>query len=286
MAQRGILREKGLNPHLLTMTATPIPRTMALTLYGELDASYLTDMPTGRKSVKTWLVPAVKRDGAYDWIHKQINQTHSQVFIICPFIENSENMQTVKAASSEFERLKREVFPDVRLGLLHGKLKSKEKDTILSAFRSNDYDILVATPVVEVGIDIPNATIILIEGSERFGLSQLHQLRGRVGRGDQQSYCLLFTTAESPTSLKRLAAMETMSQGAALAEFDLNLRGPGELYGQKQSGARMLKIASFSDIELLSEAKQAAATIFPMLNSYHELKEIILKIGSDTVVPD
>lgn len=209
------------------MTATPIPRTMALTLYGELDASYLTDMPTGRKSVKTWLVPAVKRDGAYDWIHKQINQTHSQVFIICPFIENSENMQTVKAASSEFERLKREVFPDVRLGLLHGKLKSKEKDTILSAFRSNDYDILVATPVVEVGIDIPNATIILIEGSERFGLSQLHQLRGRVGRGDQQSYCLLFTTAESPTSLKRLAAMETMSQGAALAEFDLNLRGPG-----------------------------------------------------------
>ena len=127
VAQRGILREKGLNPHLLTMTATPIPRTMALTLYGELDASYLTDMPTGRKSVKTWLVPAVKRDGAYDWIHKQINQTHSQVFIICPFIENSENMQTVKAASSEFERLKREVFPDVRLGLLHGKLKSKEK---------------------------------------------------------------------------------------------------------------------------------------------------------------
>lgn len=284
--QRGVLRDKGTNPHLLTMTATPIPRTMALTLYGELDSSYLTDMPKGRKSIKTWIVADEKRDGAYNWIRKQIKETDSQVFIICPFIKNSENMQTVKAASSEFERLKTEVFPDLRLGLLHGKLKAKEKDTILTSFRNKNYDILVATPVVEVGIDIPNATIMLIEGSERFGLAQLHQLRGRVGRGDKQSYCLLFTTGESQTSTKRLKAMETMSQGASLAEFDLNLRGPGELYGSQQSGTRMLKIASFSDIKLLSTAKQAATEFFPELEQYPTLEKMVVTKSGDNVVPD
>lgn len=284
--QRGILREKGENPHLLTMTATPIPRTVALTLYGELDVSYLTEMPKGRKLIKTWLVPAEKREGAYHWIRKQITETDSQVFIICPFIEESENMQTVKAATSEFNRLAKEVFPDLRLGLLHGKLKSKEKDEVLDAFRKRAFDILVATPVVEVGIDIPNATIIMIEGSERFGLAQLHQLRGRVGRGDKQSYCLLFTEATSESSLMRLKAMETMSQGAALAEFDLKMRGPGEIYGLRQSGNRMLKIASWGDLELLNTSKQAASTIFSELNSFPALKEKVVELTLPQVTPD
>jgi len=284
--QRGILRAKGENPHVLTMTATPIPRTIALTLYGELDSSYLTDMPKGRKSIKTWLVPNEKRDGAYTWIEREIVDNKSQVFIICPFIEQSENMQTVKAATLEFDRLKKEIFPNFKLAMLHGKLKAKEKDSVLTSFREKAFDILVATPVVEVGIDIPNATIMLIEGSERFGLSQLHQLRGRVGRGEKQSYCLLFTDSTSENSILRLKAMETMSQGAALAEFDLKVRGPGELYGTRQSGTRMLKIASFADTALLDEAKRAAVRIFPELSSHIILKEEIESLILSRVNPD
>src|SRR5205823_4563874 len=163
-----------------------------------LDISLINEMPKGRKLIKTWLVPPVKRNGAYEWIRKQVKETDSQIFLICPFIEESENMQTVKAAQKEYELLKTKVFPDLQLGLLHGKLKPKEKDQVLQDFRDKKYDILVATPVVEVGIDIPNATVIMIEAAERFGLSQLHQLRGRVGRGDKQSYCLLFTESKNP----------------------------------------------------------------------------------------
>ncbi len=279
VSQRGILREKGTNPHLLTMTATPIPRTMMLTLYRELDASYLTQMPKGRKIIKTWLVSEEKRRDAYTWIQKEIETTHSQVFIICPFIEQSETMQTVKSAVKEFEKLQ-ETFPTLGMGLLHGKLKAKEKDEVLRDFRDKKYQILVATPVVEVGIDIPNATIIVIEGSERFGLAQLHQLRGRVGRGEKQSYCLLFSEASSEKSLARLKAMESMHNGAELAEFDLTLRGPGDLFGTRQSGDRMLKIASFSDLELLQKAKNAAQLTEKNLSYYplllKEIKDLII----------
>lgn len=285
VSQRAILREKGESPHILTMTATPIPRTMALTLYGELDVSYLTDMPSGRKIIKTWLVPEEKRGPSYEWIKKQIKED-SQIFIICPFIEESENMQTVKAASIEYERLQKDIFPHLRLGLLHGKLKSKEKDIVLTQFREKKFDILVATPVVEVGIDIPNATTIVIEGSERFGLAQLHQLRGRVGRGDKQSYCLLFTSSDNPTATLRLKAMETMSSGALLAEFDLKMRGPGQMYGLAQSGSRMLKIASFSDFELLDQAKRAAILISEELIKYPSLAQMIHSKMIDTVTPD
>ncbi|HVZ58770.1 MAG TPA: ATP-dependent DNA helicase RecG [Patescibacteria group bacterium] len=284
--QRGILREKGSNPHLLTMTATPIPRTVALTLYGELDVSYLTEMPKGRKKIKTWLVPNEKREGAYHWIREQIRLHNSQAFIICPFIEESENMQSVKAARTEFELLQTKIFPDLRLGLLHGKLKAKEKEEVLKTFHDRKLDILVATPVVEVGIDIPTATIMLIEGSERFGLAQLHQLRGRVGRNDMQSYCLLFTEATSDSSLMRLKAMETISQGAALAEYDLKLRGPGEMYGVRQSGTRTLKIASFSDLKLLEEAKRTAIDVFKQLENYPELEKKVKEATRDAVVPD
>ena len=284
--QRAIIRQKGKNPHLLTMTATPIPRTIALTMYGDLDLSYLDEMPKGRKYIKTWLVNREKRNSAYEWIEKQINQTKSQAFIICPFIEESESMQTVRAATKEYGNLKKNIFPNLKLGMLHGKLKAKEKEKVLQDFRDKKTDILVATPVVEVGIDIPNATIMLIEASERFGLAQLHQLRGRVGRGDKQSYCLLFTESKSDQTIKRLKAMETTHVGAELAELDLRLRGPGEIYGTSQHGNKQLKVASFSDFALIEKTKKEAEKIFPRLRSYPLLLEKLNSITIKNISPD
>jgi len=284
--QRSTIRQKGDNPHLLTMTATPIPRTVALTMYGDLALSYLNEMPHGRKQIKTWLVPPEKRNGAYSWIRKEINENHSQAFIICPFIEPSETMQTVKAVNQEYELLKKEVYPDLKLGLLHGRQKGKEKDEILQQFRNGDFQILVATPVVEVGIDIPNATIIMIEAAERFGLAQLHQLRGRVGRGDKQSYCLLFTDNKTAQTNARLKAMETTHSGAELAELDLKLRGPGNLYGTAQHGVPKLKAASFSDTLLIQKAKIAADRVFPDLSSYPQLKKQLDQTVSSNISPD
>ncbi len=241
--QQEKLKEKGINPHILTMTATPIPRAMALTLYGDLDISLLEEMPVGRLPVKTWVVPESKRQKAYDWIKKQ----QAQAFIICPFIEESETLQTIKSAKKEFTNLSKNVFPDLKLGLIHGKLKPQEKDKVLEEFKNKKLDILVATPVVEVGIDIPNATIMVIEGAERFGLAQLHQLRGRVGRSDQQSYCLLF----AEKGLERLKSLEKINNGLQLAEIDLRFRGPGERFGAAQHGHWALKIATFEDFEKL-----------------------------------
>ncbi|MFH1833218.1 MAG: ATP-dependent DNA helicase RecG [Candidatus Levyibacteriota bacterium] len=284
--QRALIRSKGKNPHLLTMTATPIPRTIALTLYGDLDLSYLDEMPQGRKIVKTWLVPLEKRNSAYEWIKKQIKEFKSQAFIICPFIEESESMQTVKAAKKEFERLKEKIFIKERVGLLHGKLKGKEKDKILQDFKNKEFDILVATPVVEVGIDIPNATMIVIEAADRFGLAQLHQLRGRVGRGDKQSYCLLFTESKNYETYKRLKAMEKMHIGAELSELDLKMRGPGEMYGTMQHGIKHLKIASFSNFVLIEKAKKEAENIFLKLNNYPKLQEKLNEISHKPISPD
>ena len=284
--QRSIIRKKGNNPHVLTMTATPIPRTVALTMYGDLDLSYLNEMPHGRKKVKTWLVPPEKRSGAYEWIRKQIQETKSQAFIVCPFIEPSETMQTIKAVNKEYERLTKDVYPDLKLGLLHGKLKAKEKDAVLKDFRDGIYDILVATPVVEVGIDIPNATIIMIEAAERFGLAQLHQLRGRVGRGDKQSYCLLFTDSKEAQNSRRLKGMETIYSGAELAELDLKIRGAGELYGTAQHGIPKLKAASFSDTELIQKARVAAESVFGKLEQYPLLEQKVEEIMTHDIAPD
>jgi ATP-dependent DNA helicase RecG len=284
--QRGILRKKGNNPHVLTMTATPIPRTIALTLYGDLDLSVLDEMPMGRREIKTWLTPNSKREDAYDWIKKQIDKNKSQVFIICPFIDESESMQSVKAATKEFESLRKVIFKKYKVALLHGKLKAKEKETVLMDFKNREYDILVATPVVEVGIDIPNADIIIIEASDRFGLSQLHQLRGRVGRNDKQAYCLLFTESKAPQTIQRLKAMETTNIGAKLAELDLKMRGPGEIYGTRQSGRSYLKVASFSDFELIKTTKAEAERIAPHLSKYPALKEKIEEINPLEVNPD
>jgi len=284
--QRGIIKQKGENPHLLTMTATPIPRTVALTMYGDLDLSYLNEMPKDRKKVKTWVVPPQKRDAAYEWIKKQIKDTKSQAFIVCPFIEASESMETVKAVKKEFEKLKNETYKDLNLGLLHGRLKAKEKDEVLNKFRNGEFDILVATPVVEVGIDIPNATIIMIEASERFGLAQLHQLRGRVGRGDKQSYCLLFTDSPLAINSTRLKGMEKLHSGAELAELDLKLRGPGNLYGTAQHGIPKLKVASFSDSEMIKLAKHITDEIFSKLKNFPDLETKVNSVTLQIVSPD
>lgn len=283
--QRAILRKKGINPHFLTMTATPIPRTVFLTLYGDLDLSVLNEMPKGRQIVKTWLVPQVKRDASYEWIKKQIHEG-GQVFIVCPFIEESESMTTVKAAAKEFEYLKNEVFTEFTSGLLHGKMKSKEKDSTLREFRNQQIDILVSTPVVEVGVDIPNATIMVIEGADRFGLAQLHQLRGRVGRGDKQSYCLLFTSTESGENSERLKSLEKLQSGAELAELDLRLRGPGDMFGTAQHGIPMLKAASFSNFELIEKTKKAAEKAVLTLSENTPLKLKLESTSTKKVTPD
>lgn len=259
VAQRAELVKKSKNrssvPHILTMTATPIPRTVALTIYGDLDLSVLSDMPQGRIKVTTWIVPPIKRGRAYDWIREQIKKDKIQVFNVCPLIEESEKetMQDVKAVTKEYQILAK-IFKGLKLGLLHGRIPAKKKEEAIGAFKEGKTDILVTTPVVEVGIDIANATIMLIEGAERFGLAQLHQLRGRVGRGQKKSYCLLFTDSKSQTVLNRLSALQEYNSGFELAELDLKLRGPGEVFGTKQHGFPELKVATWHDSELIREA--------------------------------
>lgn len=254
--QRSILRSKAKIPHFLTMTATPIPRTVALTLYGDLDLSIIDEMPKGRIPVKTHVVPSKKRADAYKFIEERVKEGE-QAYIITPLIELSETLVTVKAAADEFENL-RKVFPGLNLGLLHGRLKPKEKDQVLQDFKNKKTDILVSTSVVEVGVDVPNATIMVIEGAERFGLAQLHQLRGRVGRGSKQSYCLLFPSTEESNIVSRLKNLERISDGLKLAEIDLKIRGSGEIFGRRQSGRFDLKIASFNDLELIEKTRTEA----------------------------
>ena len=291
--QRTILRNKGLPagrqakvPHFLTMTATPIPRTVALTLYGDLDLSIIDEMPKGRQIIKTHLVPEKKRKDGYKFIEKKIKEG-DQAYVITPLIEPSETLVTAKAAKEEFEKLKK-IFPKLKLGLLHGRLKSKEKEEVLKDFKAGKINILVSTSVVEVGMDVPNATIMVIEGAERFGLAQLHQLRGRIGRGAKQSFCLLYTSDSSSEHRSRLKYLETTFDGLKLAELDLKIRGSGEIFGVKQSGRFEFKIASFSDIELVEKTKIAAQKILgenPSLDKYPHLLARLSELAPD-VMPD
>ncbi|MDP7644269.1 MAG: helicase-related protein, partial [Anaerolineales bacterium] len=257
-------REKGNEPHLLVMTATPIPRSLALTAYGDLDLSVIDELPPGRRPVETRVIYPLERQRAYNFVRAHIKKGR-QAFLIFPLVEESEKLQE-KAAVEEHERLKKDVFPDLRLGLLHGKMKAVEKDAVMSNFRNGETDILVATTVVEVGVDIPNASIMVVEGADRFGLAQLHQLRGRVGRGGQKSYCLLVSEGKNgraprsdDLSGERLKAMESITDGFVLAEKDLQLRGPGEFLGTRQAGFH-LQWASLSDMALIdltiNEAEQ------------------------------
>jgi ATP-dependent DNA helicase RecG len=258
--QRATIRTKGYYPHILVMSATPIPRTLALTVYGDLDLSIIDEMPPGRQEIKTkWLEPR-ERERAYAFIRNQVKQGR-QAFVICPLIEESEAIDA-KAAVEEYERLRSAVYPDLHVGLIHGKLRPSEKEETMSAFRDGQIDILVATSVVEVGIDVPNATVMLIEGADRFGLAQLHQFRGRVGRGEHQSYCLLLAEKSGATSDERLRVIESSQDGFRLAEEDLKLRGPGEFFGTRQSGLPDLKIAKLSDVKLLEEARATAQDLF------------------------
>lgn len=259
VAQRSILRSRATLPHFLTTTATPIPRTVALVVYGDLDLSVIDEMPKGRPLIKTHLVPEKKRADAYKFIEKKI-KAGDQAYIITPLIEPSETLATVKAAKVEYEKLKK-IFPNLSLGLLHGRMKSKDKEAVLKDFREGGMNILVSTSVVEVGMDVPNATIMVIEGAERFGLAQLHQLRGRIGRGVKPSYCLLYTSDASNNDQRRLKYLETTFDGMRLAELDLKIRGSGEIFGVKQSGRFEFKIASLSDINLVEKTKKLAQNL-------------------------
>jgi ATP-dependent DNA helicase RecG len=260
VGQREALAQRsGIFPHVLSMTATPIPRTLQLTLYGDLTVSVLDQMPPGRQPVETRLVPPSQRDEAYDFVRRQV-VAGRQVFIICPLVEDSELIQ-VRSATSEHQRLQEEVFPELRLALLHGRMKPAQKDAIMEAFKAGDIDVLVSTSVVEVGVDVPNASVMMIEGAERFGLAQLHQFRGRVGRGSHKSFCLLLSDEDSADNNRRLDAVVRHSSGFDLAEVDLQIRGPGDILGA--TGAQHghdagLLVAGLLDARLIAAAREEA----------------------------
>lgn len=258
-------------PHLLAMTATPIPRTLALTLYGDLSISLLTEHPNEQRKITTKVIPESARDKAYKWIR----QKNESTFIVCPLIEQSEttSLENVKAAQAEFETLKKTYFDGVEMGLLHGRMKSKEKEAVVNRFRNGEIKVLVSTPVIEVGIDVPEATIMVIESAERYGLASLHQLRGRVGRGDKEGYCLAFLSTFSRGAYVRLKNLETINNGKELAEIDMRTRGQGDIFGVAQHGFKKFKIADMYNVKMLEEAKMEAQEIYPFLDYYPELKE-------------
>jgi len=271
-------------PHLLSMTATPIPRTLALTVYGDLDLSLIDQLPKGRKKIITKVISPAQRQETYEFIRKEVKKGR-QVFVICPRIESNNNEQKiknnlswaeVKAVKEEYEKLSKNVFPELKVGMLHGKLAGKEKERIMRDFKNKKINILVSTSVVEVGIDVPNATVMMIEGAERFGLAQLHQFRGRVGRAGYQSYCLLFTDSPARKTHQRLKALITSEDGFALAEKDLEIRGPGDFSGTRQWGIPDLMMNSLTDVRLVEKTRQAAKEILtedPQLKKYPALQD-------------
>ncbi len=277
-----LVKNRDLVPHLLSMTATPIPRTLALTIYGDLDVSLLKEKPKGRQVIKTTVVPHKKREEAHDFIEKQI-KAGRQVFVVCPRIEisNSDSVSRqkllwseVKAVTDEYQKLSEKIFPHRRVAMLHGKMPSSEKSKMMEDFKNKHFDILVSTSVIEVGVDVPNASMMMIESAERFGLAQLHQFRGRVGRSAHQSYCFLFTSSDSNAPSKRLRALEQTDDGFKLAEADLAIRGPGEFGGVKQSGVPDFAMATLKDIKLIKKARLEARLLLkkdPTLKSYPQL---------------
>ena len=269
-------------PHLLSMTATPIPRTLALAFFGNLDLSILDELPKGRKRIITEIVTPANRKKVYEFIRTEIKKGR-QAFFIFPLIDESDKISG-RAATEEHKRLSDEIFPDLRLGLLHGRMKPKEKEDVMKKFKERELDILVSTSVIEVGVDVPNATIMVIEGSERFGLAQLHQFRGRVGRSEHQSYCFLFTDSASASTNKRLKALSESEDGFKLAEHDLELRGPGQFIGKRQSGLADTAMQHLSDVKLIQQARIEAQSLLefdPKLEKFPVLKDTLEKFDSE-----
>ena len=279
--QRSMIRAMGLNPDILVMTATPIPRSLAMTVYGDLDVSVIDEMPPGRTPVKTVVVGEDKREGVYKGIEREIDLGR-QAYVVYPLIDESEKID-LKAATKMFEELRDKVFPDRSVGLLHGKMKSADKDEVMHQFVTGHLDILVSTTVIEVGVDVPNASLMVIEHAERFGLSQLHQLRGRVGRGAEQSYCVLLTgDKKTAVAKERLGIMEETNDGFRIAEKDLEIRGQGELFGTRQSGIQQFKLANIiRDIEILEEAKKEAEYFLTEKRLTKETSRLIDEVKAD-----
>lgn len=288
--QRNALKNKATIPQMLTMSATPIPRTLALTVHGDLDLTIIDELPAGRKEIKTTLIRASQRKKAHDLIRAEVSKGH-QAYIVFPLIEESETI-SAKAATKEAEELQNGIFKDLRIGLLHGKMKPDEKDNVMKAFKNNEYDILVSTTVVEVGVDVPNATVMIIENAERFGLSQLHQLRGRVGRNSLQSYCVLVSSSSSKETMTRLNIMTETNDGFVIAEKDLEIRGPGEFLGLRQSGIPELNLTDLTkDIKILEQARKSAFEFLEKydLKNFEEIKKCLEQsqnITKDIGIPD
>jgi ATP-dependent DNA helicase RecG len=279
--QRAALRSKGHDPHLLLMSATPIPRTLALTLYGDLDVSTMPELPMGRKTINTRIVPPSRGEDAEAFLVQQVEEGR-QCFVVCPLIDESEAV-LARAATAEYERLRETSLAGVHVDLLHGRMPLAEKQVVMEKFRSGKTDVLVTTPVIEVGIDVPNATVMLIEGADRFGLAQLHQLRGRVGRGEHQSYCFLLSEALSEDTEKRLNVLVQTNDGFDIAEADLRLRGPGDFFGTRQSGLPTLRMATLDDRDLLLTAKDEAKALLeadPGLKQLPELAAAVTRYTS------
>ncbi len=294
VSQRAYLQEKAATvddgskattPHFLTMTATPIPRSLALAFFGDLDLSVLDEMPGGRKPVKTKVVGSLERNKTYNFIHEQLSAGR-QAYVILPLVETSgtESLAHVKAATAEAEELQKKIFPDFKVGLLHGRMKPKEKDAVMKDFKSGKIDVLVSTAVVEVGVDVPNASVMIIEGAERFGLSQLHQFRGRIGRGQHQSYCFLFTSKNVDPPPERLVVLSKNHSGFKIAEEDLKLRGPGEFFGTRQSGLPDIAMANITNVKLIELARTFAAELLKKdsaLKNHPHLKTALEKFDKE-----
>ncbi|QWR70187.1 ATP-dependent DNA helicase RecG [Clostridioides difficile] len=275
--QRSKLSLKGANPDILVMTATPIPRTLALILYGDLDISIIDELPPGRQPIETIAIEKSKRDRAYNNLVRREVESGRQVYIVCPLVEESEAIEA-KSAVELVEELRAEYFHDLRLGLLHGKMKSSEKDEVMERFKNKEIDILVSTTVIEVGVNVPNATLMIIENAERFGLAQLHQLRGRVGRGSHKSYCVLIYDSKTDVCRQRMAIMEETNDGFKISEKDLEIRGPGEFFGTRQHGLPELKVANlFKHIKILKLAQQEARYILGEDNNLQLKENMALK---------
>ena len=281
--QRRVLREKGENPDVLFMTATPIPRTLAITVFGEMDVSIIDEMPAGRKSIETYWVKQEMLDRVFGFMNKELRKGH-QVYVICPLIEESDKLD-VQNAIDVHSALVHQYQNQFEIGLMHGRLSADEKEAVMKAFSENQIHVLVSTTVVEVGVNVPNATLMVIYDAERFGLSQLHQLRGRVGRGSDQSYCILLADPKSETGKERMKIMTETNDGFVLSEKDLELRGPGDFFGKKQSGLPEFKVADMvHDFRALETARQDAAilvesTYFWKATEYQPLRDYLEETG-------